>query len=159
MLPESASHEADPFKPLRAFCDRHKPTISQFGLVALDLALDPTRGLRDIVLIKVKSNPSATKPQNSFTMVDAAVLPLDCRESLEYFGAEECEEYRSRLLNFRNLCIENGNLGGIMVIVSDIEKNLMFNYSVSFREETLNLVPGQPWVEPLMNILNNGIVL
>ncbi|PPQ91624.1 hypothetical protein CVT25_012805 [Psilocybe cyanescens] len=148
----AAAAQGDVFKALRAFCSKHRPSIAEYGIRALDLPLDPTRSLREVVLIKVKSVPNAKRAEMSFMALSAELVPA------EALGRAQGEELRSQLKNFEQQQKRMGQLGGIMVLVFDIDTNMSNACPVGFGKDVLTLKPGQPWKEPLLRTLNSGTV-
>ncbi|KAH9476565.1 hypothetical protein JR316_0010605 [Psilocybe cubensis] len=144
--------KGDVLKSLRAFCSKHRPSLAEYGIRSMDLSLDPTRSLRDVVLIKVKSVPNARRAETSFKAVDAEVVSTDT------FGFAQGEELRGQLKDFHNQQKRIGKLGGIMVMVLDVDTNTSNVCPVGFGKDVLRLKAGLPWKEPLIRTLNKGIV-
>lgn len=147
-----APNQGDILKRLRAFCTKHRPSLAEYGIRSLDLPLDTTRSLREVVLLRVKSVPTATRPELSFRAIDAEVVPI------AYFGPTLEAELQAQLQDFANQQKRIGKLGGIMVMVLESGTNLTNVCPVGFGKDVLTLKTGQPWKEPLINTLNKGIV-
>lgn len=139
-------------KALRAFCSKHRPSIAEYGIRALDLPLDPTRSLREVVVIDVVAVPDAKGPETAFKAVSANVVPMDV------FGSVQGAELRSQLKNLEQQQKRIGQTGGIMVLVSDTGTGLSNACPVGFGKDTLTLKTGLPWKEPLIYTMNSGIV-
>jgi hypothetical protein len=147
-FPEYASEIAH----LRAFCAKHRPSITDFGIRAMDLALDPTRGLRDFVFIEVEPVPGEKRIERAYKAITALVLPyavLDKEDSQMYL--ESIAEYDAEQK------ASPGQISGIFVLVVNTKTSVINVCPVSFGDDIYLIKPGGPWKEPLMWALNNGI--
>ncbi|KZT12829.1 uncharacterized protein LAESUDRAFT_17982 [Laetiporus sulphureus 93-53] len=115
-------------KVLRDFTQKHRPTISEAGLRALDLCVDRTRADRDVLIIYLRPRPGATRIETQFYVIDADVMPF------ESLPKEKHEEMRSQLKYASEVNVKHG---------ADVLDQLH---------------PGQPWKELLITRLNEGIV-
>ncbi|KAF8964029.1 hypothetical protein BDZ97DRAFT_1817612 [Flammula alnicola] len=145
--------QVDAIRDLRHFTTKHRPTLSDTGIRALDLCLDPTRALRDVVVVFVKPRPDSTRVETSFIVTDAEVVPV------EFFGPERAEEMRGQLKYVNEENKRMGGPGGILVVLIDTESHVMNAVGMGFGEEVKDMKPGLPWKEKLMEKLNNGIML
>lgn len=146
----------DRLKILRDFTQKHRPSISEAGPRALDLATDPTRCKRYMLVIDVLPRPGSTRVETLFYVTGISVMRH------EDFAAEKTEEMRSQLKYAHDMNVKHGSLGAFLVALS-CAKEMMANIApVGFGQEVLDqtteVEPGRPWKEWLMTRMNEGIV-
>jgi len=140
---------------LRAFTSKHRPSLAHYGIFALDLVVDYTRCLRDILHLIFAHRPEAVRSELSFFLISADAVPL------ETLGAEG-EEMREQLVQANEAQRRIGGLGCFFVVLKcTTPSNLAGNVApVSFtKEELVGLRPGTPWRDELTRRLNEGIIV
>lgn len=140
---------------LRLFTSKHRPTIAEYGIRALDLVVDPTRCLRDVLLLTVAYRAEARRPELSFYLVSADVVPLDM------FG-DRAEEMRGQLRLANQAQQRVGLTGSFFTVLSCASPGCMaMNITpVGFaKRDLVDFRPGMPWKEEMERRLNEGIVI
>ncbi|KDQ07502.1 hypothetical protein BOTBODRAFT_180681 [Botryobasidium botryosum FD-172 SS1] len=137
------------------FFRKHRPTIANCALAALDLVADRTRYLRFVLVIELYPRPESRRVETSFYVADAKVIPV---EELDVeaqgmikptlFENEEACSMGTALVLLRGNFAHGDTVSSMTGIAFNI-------YSL------LGLVqrPGPPWKEVLKRMLNEGIVL
>ncbi|KDQ49546.1 hypothetical protein JAAARDRAFT_42778 [Jaapia argillacea MUCL 33604] len=142
-------------KLLRAFTAKHRPSLASYGLRALDLVLDPTRCLRDVLLINLANRPDSARSETSFYALSAEIVPLEFFES-------NTEEMRGQLVQLNEEQKKLGMTGSFFVVLRcDGGDKFISNIApVTFERASLRgLRPGMPWKAELMRKLNEGIIM
>ncbi|KAF5325093.1 hypothetical protein D9619_010016 [Psilocybe cf. subviscida] len=94
LLHEACPEYASEIAHLRAFCAKHRPSITDFSIRAMDLALDTTRGLRDFVFIEVERVPGEERIERAYKVKDALVMPFALLDK------EDAEMYRDGMAEY-----------------------------------------------------------
>lgn len=117
----------------------------------MDLALDPTRGLRDCVAIMVEPVPGEKRIERAYKALDAIVLPYAAL-------GEDGDMYREGMIEYdAEQKASPGQISGMFVLVINEKTSVINVCPVSFGDDIYLIKPGGPWKEPLMWALNNGI--
>ncbi|KDQ49547.1 hypothetical protein JAAARDRAFT_42780 [Jaapia argillacea MUCL 33604] len=141
-------------KLLRAFTSKHRPSLAEYGIRALDLVSDPTRCLRDVLLVNLANRPESGRSETSFYALSVQVVPL------EFFHGN-AEEMRGQLLQLNEQQKRIGMTGSFFVVLACIAGGeCVSNIApVGFDKSSLfGLKRGMPWKDELMRKLNEGIV-
>jgi len=59
---------------LRAFTSKHRPTIAEAAIRALEVCVDPSRAFRDVVIIFLQSRSGPTRTETKFYATGADVV-------------------------------------------------------------------------------------
>lgn len=145
--------QAERLKILRDFTQKHRPTIAEAGLRALELCVDASRAERDVLAIYLKARPKATRVETQFYAIGADILPLDG------FPEEKHDEMRSQLKYAADMNRKHGALGAMFVMLMCVDERISNIAPVGFSQDVLDeMYPGQPWKEWLITRMNEGIV-
>uniref|UniRef100_A0A8H8CJ84 MYND-type domain-containing protein n=1 Tax=Psilocybe cubensis TaxID=181762 RepID=A0A8H8CJ84_PSICU len=141
----------DVWKKLSTFCARHRPSFFKHGIQALDLANDPERRLRDILVIDVipvVDEEGNSKSSRLFHAFEARV------KSIESFPPERRDEMKLQMKLFEEDQRRTGGMGGFLVMVFDRLSGVANVCPMGFPKDILKWERGLPWKEPLLDALN-----
>jgi len=142
-------------KTMCSFAQKHRPTLANCAIVALDLFIDRARCMGYVLLVELYPRPESRRIETSFYVTDAKVVPL------EEFGAQ-AEEMRKQLVMANEEQKKSGALGTLFVLLrGNLPTGQVTNVTgVGFGEHSLSgLRPGLPWKDKLKRMLNEGIVV
>jgi hypothetical protein len=150
---------------MRAFAAKHSKTITTAAMSALDAHVDPERGFRDALVIRLKLRPEPTLVEKMFQVTDARVYSVD----------EMGDRIRSQeIFDHLKGCIENCRKSGgrkaeathgISVILLNTDFRLLDVLPVTFSAAEMHppIDFGQDaaldWNQALLTLLNAGIIL
>jgi hypothetical protein len=137
---------------LRAFTSKHRPTIAEASVRALEVCVDPSRAFRNVVIIFLQSRSGPTRTETMFYATGADIVPF------EFFGPK-AEEMRGqhKLANDNN--IRTGMMGTVFAVLSHLSSGMMNVCPVGFPKDVKDIMyAGMPWKEWMLNRLNEGIV-
>jgi len=139
-------------KGIRAFTAKHRPTIVEASLRALEVAVDPSRAFRDVVIIFLQTRPGSNRTETSFYATGADVVPF------ESFPGR-AEEMRGQLQLAHDNNVRTGMIGAIFTVLCHTSSGVMNICPIGFPKE-IRLVrhAEMPWKEWMLNRLNEGIV-
>lgn len=145
--------QLDVLKNLRAFTSKHRPTIAEASLRALEVCVDPSRAFRDVVVIFLESRSGSTRTETSFFATGADVVPF------ESFGPVKAEEMRGQLKLAHDNNIRTGMMGAVFAILCNPSSGAMNVCPIGFPKDIGKMMyAGMPWKEWMLNRLNEGIV-
>ncbi|KDQ07500.1 hypothetical protein BOTBODRAFT_38799 [Botryobasidium botryosum FD-172 SS1] len=140
---------------LRAFTSKHRPTLAEYGIRALDLVVDHTRCLRDVLHLVLVHRAEAARIEMSFFLVTVDVVPL------ESFGgkAEEMREQLQLANEAQRGAGLTGSFGVVLTCMSPSNPAMNITFVGFTKRDLADFTPGMPWKEELTRRLNEGIVV
>lgn len=120
----------------------------KYGLQALDIPNDPTRGLRDVLLIHMIPVLKEKRADRLFIGVDVEIVPV------ERFPLEQREGLKQQLKLLDDEQKRVGGLSCFMVFAFDRVSGVSNVCGMGFGEDVLRMERGLPWQEPLLYALN-----
>lgn len=155
---ESTSPSDDErWKNLRAFTSKHRPTLAECGVRALDLMVDPSRAFRDTLSVFVHPRPNTSQAATFFIVVEARICPI------EDYGPVHAAEMKKHLALVSANHQRLGLLGTFFVVLQVLEEGKVPIVNVvpfGFGKKTMKgMKPGMPWKELLSTLLNEGHVI
>lgn len=81
----------DVLKNVRAFTSKHRPTIAEASIRALEVCVDPARAFQNVLLIFLSTRSGSSRTETMFYATSADVVPF------EIFGTSKAEEMRGQL--------------------------------------------------------------
>ena len=148
-------------KSLRHFTSKHRLSFALAGVRALELAKDPIRAKRDLLVVYLQSRPGKTRPETAFFVRTAEVSAIGS------FGART-EEIRNHLARSERVT-ENTSIVTCLVMLwceDAWSKGLWNIVPVQVRKDDLDndslqgdWVEELKWVKELKRLVNSGIVL
>ncbi|KAJ6471576.1 hypothetical protein C8R47DRAFT_988221 [Mycena vitilis] len=144
------TEKTDALKALRAFTAKHRPTVAEGGIRALNVIADPARAERDILMISLKQRGDSTRIQTAYTVVSVAVVPIAVFPTSQEMRAQ----LKQAIEDNRRL----GMAGAIFVILMDLDTGVSNVAPVGFGDEPFP--PLGTTVEAwLTTRLNKGIIV
>lgn len=141
---------------VRAFTSKHRPTIAEAAVRALEVVVDRTRGFRDVIIIFIATRPGTARTEKSFYATGADVVPFS------HFGSKKAEEMKGQLKTFSDQMTKQGSsnhMGTIFAVLSHFVSGYSNICPVSFFTDIVGeFYPGMPWKKWLTERLNEGIV-
>lgn len=148
---ESAPEAAKTFKALQLFCNKHQPIIGVYGVGAMDLRLDTTRGLREAVVVYLKSVPNETRPGQAFKAMHAVILLFEAfGERRAQFPRESAYKFHEEQQQFPEM------ISCVIVAAVDIDSCLVNACPMSFGQDVFMMVTGNDWTGPFIDALHHG---
>ena len=95
-------------KALRDFTSKHRPTINETAVRALNVFEDPSRAERDLLMIKLRPRLYSTRTQTAFCVTAANVVPID--------AFPMAEDMRGQLKQIKD-DKQVGTLGALLVVL------------------------------------------
>jgi hypothetical protein len=140
-------------KDIRAFTSKHRPTIAEASLRALQVCVDPSRAFRDVFIIYIQTRPGSTRTETSFFVTDADVVPF------ETFGPK-ADEMREQLKLAHDVNIRTpGMMGAVFAVLHHLGSGTTNICPVGFPKDLKDVMyAGMPWKEWMLNRMNQGIV-
>ncbi|KAJ7731241.1 hypothetical protein B0H16DRAFT_1427548 [Mycena metata] len=148
----------DALKALRTFTSKHRPTIAEGGLRALNVFADPARAERDILLIAVRPRADSIRPETAYFVTMLSVIPI---ESFATNKSHEME-MRGQLKQASDDQKRRGFAGAIFVVLFDTDGVMSNIAAVGFEKNVPGGLPpliGATWEEWVTKRLNEGIVV
>ncbi|KAJ6509861.1 hypothetical protein DFH09DRAFT_1198592, partial [Mycena vulgaris] len=102
--------QVEALKGLRSFTSKHRPTIAEGGVRALNVLADPSRAERDVLLIALRPRDSK-RSETAFFVVTLTVVPIDT--------FPQAQEIRGQLKQASIEQKRSGMAGAIFVILMD----------------------------------------
>ncbi|KAJ7866666.1 hypothetical protein B0H13DRAFT_2066421 [Mycena leptocephala] len=140
------AEKTDALKTLRGFTSKHRPTIAEGGIRAIN---------RELLLILVRSRPDSNRLETAYFVTMLSVVPIDT--------FPQAHEMRGQLKQASDDNKRSGMAGAIFVLLMDTDTGMMNIAPVGFpkasRLKELLGPLGTTWEEWVMNRLNEGIVV
>ena len=95
---------------IRAFTSKHRPTIAEASIRALEVCVDPSRAFRDLVLIFLSTRSGSSRTETMFYATSADVVPF------ETFGSK-AEEMRGQLKLANDHNLRTGMMGTVFAVL------------------------------------------
>ena len=89
---------------------KHRPTIAEASIRALEVCVDPSRAFRDVVLIFLATRSGSSRPETMFYATSAEVVPF------ESFGPK-AEEMREQLKQANDNNVQSTGMMGTLFAV------------------------------------------
>ncbi|KAJ7731263.1 hypothetical protein B0H16DRAFT_1893416 [Mycena metata] len=151
------AHQVDALKTLRSFTSKHRPTIAEGGIRALNVIADPARAERDLLLITVRPRADSTRAETAYFVTTLSVVPI------ERFRKGRTEEMRGQLKQASEDYRRTGLAGALFVVLLDTDAAMSNIAPVGFPKAAAGTFPplpvGTTWEEWVMKRLNEGIVV
>ncbi|KAE9387974.1 hypothetical protein BT96DRAFT_1004630 [Gymnopus androsaceus JB14] len=161
-LQEMPSDVVDTSKALRLFTSKHRPIITQTVARAFGLRSDPTRCLRDVLVIFLSDRRNIdssviVRREMSFYATDAQILPV------EQLG-QQASEVKAQVQRVNQEMRQMGHVGAVFVLLLCGERQITNVSPVGFGEEIMtdelfNERCRIDWKTDLFKHMNEGIVL
>lgn len=156
MLMNAAEPKLAALKALREFTEKHRASIFDAGIYALDMLVDPSAGQRDAVLIVLCPRADSTRAATGFFATHISVVPI---ESLP-----DSEEMRTQLAltlsHVRSKSTDSDTAGAMLVVLLDSDSVTTNIVPLAFSLATAGLPPpgkrDGPWTSWLTKRLNEG---
>ncbi|KDQ07499.1 hypothetical protein BOTBODRAFT_38797 [Botryobasidium botryosum FD-172 SS1] len=135
----------------------HRATLTEYGPLALDLVVDHTRCLRDVLFLSVAYRAEAARTETSFFLAGAEVVPLEALGEKLKAG-----EVRGQLQSANEASRRAGLTGSFGVVVacpSHGSLAILTTFCGFAKRDLIGLRPGMAWKEGSTRILNEAIVL
>lgn len=145
----------DTIKTLRGFTAKHRPTIAEAGIRALNVLADPARAERDILMIHLRPRRDSTRVETAFFVTAANVVPI------ETFPGAQQQELLGQLRQASADNMRNGMAGAIFVMLMETDTGMSNVAPVGFPKASAGIFPplGISWEQWLITRLNEGIVV
>ncbi|KAJ7101960.1 hypothetical protein C8R44DRAFT_988280 [Mycena epipterygia] len=145
----------DTIKTLRGFTAKHRPTIAEAGIRALNVLVDPARAERDILMIYLRPRRDSKRVETAFFATAANIVPI------ETFPMAQQQELRGQLKQASEDNIRSGMAGAIFVFLLETETGMSNVAPVGFPKASPGIMPplGISWEQWLIKRLNEGIVV
>lgn len=140
-------------KMLRAFTSKHRPTLAECGVIALELGTNIDNADTKCFMVCVRKRRGARKSELAYTVVEAGAHPYS---SLPPQMVEEMQIVR-RETNRANL--QQGLDGTFFVVLLDIESAVQNNAPVGFSKEVASSLSSTSFRDRLFYCLNEGITV
>jgi hypothetical protein len=138
----------DTAKALRSFTAKHRPVLSEVGVRSLDLCVDPSRSLRDVLLIALRRNPESNRTDTAFVVTGASVISIDDLGS-------KAEQTRQQLKQVTEDNKRIGMLGAMLILMSCHEEAVFNLVPIGFSKLSMqNMRAGMPWKGLLIEVVN-----
>ncbi|KAJ7851421.1 hypothetical protein B0H14DRAFT_3866343 [Mycena olivaceomarginata] len=148
-LPDEQIHAS---KALRDFTSKHRPTINETAIRALNVFEDPSCAERDLLMIKLRPRLYSTRTQTAFCVTAANVVPID--------AFPMAEDMRGQLKRIKEDDKQVGALGALLVVLQVIDTKSMLFLCRFQRVPPPSLPqPEMPWEDMLKIMLNKGLVV
>ena len=139
-------------KTLRAFTSKHRPTLCECGVRALELGINMQNAETEFFLVCVRERRGATKPELAYVVEEAGA---QLYSSLPSSMAQEMQSVR-REMNQVNL--QQGLDGTFFVVLLDLDSGIRNNAPVGFsKQATYNT--SMSFRDLLFRHLNSGITV
>ncbi|OBZ69682.1 hypothetical protein A0H81_10192 [Grifola frondosa] len=140
-------------KALRGFTSKHRPTLAQAGMHALDACADPTRAQNYVFVVYLRRRADSRRAETAYYALGAAAVPFDA------FPKLQAEEMRRQLRVAHELNVSDGCMGALDVIMLCIDEGIFNIVPVGFDPDTpLARLGASDWRHWLLKRLNEGIV-
>ncbi|KAJ7923714.1 hypothetical protein B0H13DRAFT_1602357, partial [Mycena leptocephala] len=140
-------------KALRDFTSKHRPTINETAVRALNVFEDPSRAERDLLMIRLRPRLDSTRTQTAFCVTATNVVPID--------AFPMAEDMRGQLKQMKEDSKRVGTLGALLVVLEVTDTKSINVVPVPIpKGPPLSLrQPEIPWEDMLKIMLNNGLVV
>jgi hypothetical protein len=145
--------QVETLKSIRAFTSKHRPTIAEASIRALEIWVDPSRAFRDVFVVFLQTRPGSTRTETSFFVTSADVVPF------ESFGPRHAEEMLGQLKLAHDDNVRTGMVGAVFAVLYHPTSGAMNICPVGFPKEVSKEMDLRiAWKEWMMQRLNEGIV-
>ncbi|KAK7684950.1 hypothetical protein QCA50_011785 [Cerrena zonata] len=138
---------------LRAFCTKHRPTITVAAACALKLYQSPELSLTHVAQIHVYTRKASKRTETAFYAVEIDITPIDD------FPKEMAEELKGQMATARAKCVKVGGEGLLYVLVQCLDTSVANMIGSGFTQETILEEYEENWKEVALKRLNEGIML
>ncbi|KAF8175907.1 hypothetical protein K438DRAFT_1847259 [Mycena galopus ATCC 62051] len=123
----------DTLKMLRGFTSKHRPSIAQASVMALDVFADPARAERDLLMIRLRPRPDSSRLETSFVVTSINIVPIDTFPTAQelYTQLKQASDDNKR----------TGMAGAIFVLLMDIESKAANVTAVGFPRKMEGVPP------------------
>ncbi|OCH84049.1 hypothetical protein OBBRIDRAFT_453754 [Obba rivulosa] len=150
---QSSKEGAERLRLLRAFTTKHRPSISEAVVRALDLCADVSRAQRDMLVLYLTARPAPVRTEKAFQLIATDVIPIGG------LWPEREAEMKMMLGKAHDTITQHTSApGAVLVTLACIDQHVV-NICPVCIQSLEGLTPGLPWEEKLMRMLNEGIVL
>lgn len=139
-------------KALRAFTGKHRPTLCECGVRALELGANIGNAEDKFLVVRVRTRAGAQRAELSFVAEDVGVMRYDA------LPPASAAEMKAVLRDMDAVNRRQGSDGTFFIMVLDVETGVRNNAPVGFSKESTYATP-MPYREMLFRNLNEGIVL
>ncbi|KZT12838.1 uncharacterized protein LAESUDRAFT_638817, partial [Laetiporus sulphureus 93-53] len=139
-------------KALRAYISKHRPTIADCAVHALDVYNDLTCTEREVLLILLYTCPNAICTETSFYVEDTTTA------SFELFGPEKSEEMHGQLRITAADNLKNGMDGTLFVMLFCVDSGVSNIAPVGFCRADFRGLKRHDWKNFMTKCMNEGIV-
>lgn len=136
-------------KALRAFTSKHRPTLCECGIRALELGISLANCEHEFLLVRVRERPGWKKAELSFVVEGTGPARYDW---LAPQLAAEMQVVRRQADESNK---RTGMAGTFFVVLLDVETGIRNNAPVGFTQDSTYPKP-IPYKEMLLDFLNNG---
>ncbi|KAJ7259144.1 hypothetical protein B0H12DRAFT_1182297 [Mycena haematopus] len=143
----------DTLKTMRAFTAKHRPTIAEAGVRALEVFADPSRAERDLLLILLRPRLDSPRVETTFWVTTARVLPIST--------FPQAEEIRGQLKLASDANKRTGMAGALFVMLMETDGFVRNVAPVGFPAASPDMLEplSTTWEEWLAKRLNEGLVV
>lgn len=157
---------SDQIALLRNWTSKHRPVLGQAALVALDLAIEPSRAKKYFLLVQLTRRAMYDRTERAYDVDDVSVMPLVSRDedpNEGFLPPHVVDTLRQTLEDSPNTCLCPGRkkhkTGKYFVILSSglgtVPNVVPFAYCEAVLKAT---TPGSYWKEGLIAKLSEGVV-
>ena len=146
--------EIEAREPLRAFASKHRPTLSEAGLRALQLGQDPDNADRSFLLVELKPRPCAARPEQAYYVIGAAVVTYDALAQRNSVLAQDMRDHLHALSEQQRARGREWR-GAFFVVLTVVGASLHHITSVGWSDGYRFF---RPWRKMLKQMLDEGIV-
>ena len=144
---------------LRAFCTKHRPTLTFAASCALDLHDDPSKALTHVARVHVYSRKASKRTETAFYAVEIKASPIDD------FPKEMADELRMQMDASRGKWVSGSDGDGLFYVIVECvdggeDSNPVSNaIGCVFWQQIAKEEYVENWKELSLKYINEGIVL
>jgi len=139
---------------LQQFSNKHRATLREAACRAMDLGVDPTRAMKDILIVFLRARKNSSRKETAFYSIGGSVETID-----KLFPADQAAEVRHMLKTAYDKNVEAGGVGAAYVMMCSMDTRTSNFLPVGLGPEVRDMKSGQPWLEWMVKRLNDGIVI
>ena len=136
---------------LRAFTSKHRPSIADAGVRALNLHADPKRAKDFALVIFLRSREGSRRTETAFYATGADVVSFD------YFPTKDEMREQLQYAHDQNVRAGADLIGALFVVLVDVDTMISNIAPVGFSREVCE--PPGNWKEDLLRRLNDGAIV
>lgn len=136
---------------LRAFTSKHRPSVADAGVRALNLHSDPKRAKDFVLVIFLRAREGSRRTETAFFATGADVVSFD------FFPQKEEMRQQLQHAHEQNVRSGRGMIGALFVVLMAVDAMATNIAPVGFSRDVC--VPPGNWKEELLHRLNDGIVM